>query len=110
VASTSTPSIHANCSRDAKREPPPDGKYAKRAPSGASADYRSGSNPSRSTRTWPWPPPTGRSPKSASTGDPAGGREDAEEAQEHGKSRLFWLHDTSVMAWLQKDTPKAVAY
>lgn len=35
---------------------------------------------------------------------------DAEESQEHGKSRLFWLHDTSVMGWQQHDEPQMVRY
>lgn len=34
---------------------------------------------------------------------------DAEESQK-GKSALFWLHDTAVMGWRQKDEPHLVAY
>ena len=35
---------------------------------------------------------------------------DAEEADQHGKSRLFWLHDTSVMGWKQHDEPALARY
>lgn len=35
---------------------------------------------------------------------------DAEESREHGKSRLFWLHDTSVMGWKQHDEPARASY
>jgi aryl-alcohol dehydrogenase-like predicted oxidoreductase len=34
---------------------------------------------------------------------------DAQESQE-GKSELFWLHDTTVMGWKQRDEPVLVAY
>jgi aryl-alcohol dehydrogenase-like predicted oxidoreductase len=34
---------------------------------------------------------------------------DAEESQQ-GKSDLFWLHDTTVMGWQEKDEPAMVAY
>lgn len=33
----------------------------------------------------------------------------AKESQE-GKSALFWLHDTAVMGWQQRDEPALVAY
>lgn len=37
--------------------------------------------------------------------------EDAKVSSEgKGKSKLFWLHDTSVMGWAQKDEPIAVCY
>lgn len=35
---------------------------------------------------------------------------DAEQSQTQGKSCLFWLHDTSVMGWKQKDEPELVHY
>lgn len=35
--------------------------------------------------------------------------EDAKTSKE-GKSKLFWLHDTSVMGWAQKDEPVLVDY
>lgn len=35
--------------------------------------------------------------------------EDSKKSQE-GKSDLFWLHDTSVMGWQQKDEPQMVRY
>lgn len=35
---------------------------------------------------------------------------DAEEASKHGKSKLFWLHDTKVMGWQRDDEPAMVAY
>jgi uncharacterized protein len=35
--------------------------------------------------------------------------EDAKASKE-GKSKLFWLHDTSVMGWAQKDEPVLVDY
>jgi aryl-alcohol dehydrogenase-like predicted oxidoreductase len=35
---------------------------------------------------------------------------DAEEAQQKGKSALFWLHDTSVMGWKERDEPRLVSY
>ena len=34
---------------------------------------------------------------------------DAEDSQE-GKSALFWLHDTTVMGWRERDEPALVAY
>jgi aryl-alcohol dehydrogenase-like predicted oxidoreductase len=34
---------------------------------------------------------------------------DAEESQK-GQGSLFWLHDTAVMGWRQKDEPRMVAY
>jgi uncharacterized protein len=34
---------------------------------------------------------------------------DAEESQK-GESKLFWLHDTTVMGWKQKDEPELVRY
>jgi uncharacterized protein len=37
-------------------------------------------------------------------------QKDAEKQQEEGKSPLFWLHDTSVMGWKQKDEPACVSY
>jgi len=35
---------------------------------------------------------------------------DADESQKKGQSDLFWLHDTSVMGWKQKDEPALVSY
>jgi len=35
--------------------------------------------------------------------------EDAQESQK-GKSKLFWLHDTTVMGWKEKDEPVLVQY
>jgi hypothetical protein len=35
--------------------------------------------------------------------------QDAEESQK-GKSALFWLHDTAVMGWQQKDEPALMNY
>jgi predicted aldo/keto reductase-like oxidoreductase len=35
--------------------------------------------------------------------------QDAKESQK-GKSKLFWLHDTTVMGWKQHDEPAMVAY
>ena len=32
------------------------------------------------------------------------------EAAQQGKGNLFWLHDTKVMGWAQKDEPAMVAY
>jgi predicted aldo/keto reductase-like oxidoreductase len=32
------------------------------------------------------------------------------EASKKGESPLFWLHDTSVMGWSQKDEPQLVSY
>ena len=34
---------------------------------------------------------------------------DAEESQK-GESKLFWLHDTTVMGWKEHDEPAMVAY
>jgi uncharacterized protein len=35
---------------------------------------------------------------------------DAEESKKKGQSSLFWLHDTAVMGWQQKDEPALVDY
>jgi uncharacterized protein len=37
-------------------------------------------------------------------------QQDAEESQKQGKSKLFWLHDTTVMGWKQHDEPALVEY
>jgi uncharacterized protein len=36
--------------------------------------------------------------------------QDSQEAKEQGKSKLFWLHDTTVMGWKQHDEPALVDY
>ena len=36
-------------------------------------------------------------------------QQDAQESQQ-GKSKLFWLHDTTVMGWKEQDEPSMVAY
>ena len=35
--------------------------------------------------------------------------QDAKESQK-GESKLFWLHDTTVMGWKEHDEPAMVAY
>jgi predicted aldo/keto reductase-like oxidoreductase len=35
---------------------------------------------------------------------------DVEESKKKGESSLFWLHDTTVMGWSQKDEPALVSY
>jgi len=36
--------------------------------------------------------------------------QDADESKQQGQSKLFWLHDTSVMGWKEQDEPAMVAY
>jgi aryl-alcohol dehydrogenase-like predicted oxidoreductase len=36
--------------------------------------------------------------------------QDAKEAKKKGESRLFWLHDTTVMGWQEHDEPALVDY
>lgn len=37
-------------------------------------------------------------------------RSDSQEAKKKGQSALFWLHDTNVMGWQEKDEPALVEY
>ncbi|MEN9937463.1 MAG: hypothetical protein RLZZ387_4042 [Chloroflexota bacterium] len=37
-------------------------------------------------------------------------KKDAEENKTNGSSKLFWLHDTTVMGWKEQDEPEMVAY
>jgi len=36
--------------------------------------------------------------------------QDADESKQQGQSKLFWLHDTSVMGWKEQDEPVLVSY